>query len=499
MVLTQAIGVLPGSKKHSYQFSGNCILYGGSRTSHMHYARPVAATANWDLASHTYQETLHLLAAENIHGFAVTTAPEYASFKCDVDPVIYSKATCTLEVQLNSTGWGYTDTGFAEKAAHYKKPLLAGASTLDKATSLSRKYAKQFPAIQCSGLHLIAATGALPGKKKHTYKLNGTCQLYHTKDGKKGLEVTHVLVHADWDGTGQRAREGVTVLTKSNEGGGGWTTTYTCDDDPWLNPHAKCSKTSRLGNNPPVYKPITDLIDRHPVAQGKINGDQAIKLSKQKNKKSGNAHSNKHAKSDESHNKTIGKHVMGSLVPKFKSGAVAQRGRASTSPVAIGPRDAGLRAKKSDRQGALHLKLLNRKEEVHFACSNLSNIITLRQTILNDGAPLPARRAILYVTENAGAHIVSPQVYVPKLAHGARLTVLLNLGTQAAYLTKLPGPHRLKVRLSLNGKITTLKLKLKLPSNMCKTALSTGVKATTKLNPQPEPPSAQLHLALPKR
>ena len=106
-------------------------------------------------------------------------------------------------------------------------------------------------------------------------------RLYHTKNGSQGLQVTQVLLSGYWEG--QQAKEGVIVLTDGMKGGGSWSTTYTCDKDPWINRNAQCSKAVRLGGRgkvPPVYDPITDLMDRHPVALGMANAAQAAKLSR---------------------------------------------------------------------------------------------------------------------------------------------------------------------------------------------------------------------------
>lgn len=263
----------------SYTFGGVCSLrtiYDTGPWVEGH--PPLSANARWDKASNTYTETLHLLAPQKFtvrttrgeqfwsgKDYRVGTAPEEATFKCDVDPVVNKAAHCTLVSQSNATGWGNQGDGFAWSAAH-NRPLLAGLATAAQVRAVARQTAAAYPPIQCRDLRLTEADTAAKG----SYKFNGTCQLYHTRDGSKGLQATHVLVNGHWNPTARQAKEGVMVLTAANEGGGSWSTTYTCNDDPWRNAHAQCSVTAQLGHPPPVYDPITDLISRHPVALGMV-------------------------------------------------------------------------------------------------------------------------------------------------------------------------------------------------------------------------------------
>lgn len=271
------VAVTPQGVK-SYDFGGACSL----RNTTVPFGKPVAAavgqppmsaSARWDEASNAYSETLHLLAPQaytvmimrnlDLAGskeYRVGTAPEQAAFKCNADPVINKDAHCTLVGQQNATGWGGPDDGFAWGPAH-NRPLLAGVVT---AAQAARKVVAAYPPIQCRDLRLSDASGAAKG----SYKFNGTCQLYHSPDGSEGLRTTHVLVNANWNGVARQAKEGVVVLAPAAEGGGSWSTTYTCNDDPWRNAHAQCSKTAHLGHASLVYDPITDLIEQHPVAMG---------------------------------------------------------------------------------------------------------------------------------------------------------------------------------------------------------------------------------------
>ncbi len=261
----------------SYTFGGACSLRTIYDTGPWGEGNPpLSASARWDPSSNTYTETLHLLAAQTFtvltsrgesftagKTYRVGTAPEQATFKCDVDPVIDKSAHCTVVSQSNATGWGGQGDGFAWSAIH-NKPLLAGVVTAAQAAAAARHTAAAYPPIQCRDLRLTDAAAAAKG----SYKFNGTCQLYHTRDGSKGLQPTHVMINGHWNSTARQAREGVLVLTSAIEGGGSWSTTYTCNDDPWRNRHAQCSKTAQIGHAPPVYDPVTDLIDQHPVAMG---------------------------------------------------------------------------------------------------------------------------------------------------------------------------------------------------------------------------------------
>jgi hypothetical protein len=130
--------------------------------------------------------------------------------------------------------------------------------------------------------------------------------------------------------------------------------------------------------------------------------------------------------------------------------------------------------------------------------------------LYNDGGPLAAGHAKLFVKETGGAHISSSTVSVPAMAHGASKVLTLKAGTAPAYRGKVPGQHRLTVSLSLGGKTTTSMLMARLPSGLCqpqhrRMQASPGIHLRTKtddirkLNPQPEPPSAPSRLSLPGR
>lgn len=261
----------------TYDFGGVCTVRTIYDTGPWGVGNPpVSANASWNPTTSTYTESLHLLAAQTfevettrgesftaVKRHRVGTSPEEATFKCDVDPVVNKAAHCTLVSQHNGTGWGGQGDGFAWSAAH-NRPLLAGVVSAAQVTAAAKHTAAAYPPIQCRDLRLTDASASAKG----SYKFNGTCQLYHTADGSQGLQATHVMVNGSWNATARQAKEGVMVLAPAIEGGGSWSTTYTCNDDPWRNAHAQCSKTAQLGHESPVYNPITDLIDRHPVAMG---------------------------------------------------------------------------------------------------------------------------------------------------------------------------------------------------------------------------------------
>lgn len=433
MSLSQASGV-PAGAVHSYVFRGFCSLRTIYDTGpYVEGHPPLVGTGRWDKASSTYHESVRSLSAIKFeYTFArgpngmwgtytnITTAPEEANFTCDVDPVINKSAHCSLNNQFNGTGWGDQHDGFAWRVLR-DRPLLAGLATEAQAKARS----KSNPPISCRGLHLTAATGVPKGHKR-TYKFSGTCKLYHTQDGSGGLRVTHVLLRGEWDQVAQQAKEGVTVLTMPIQGGGGWSTTYTCDLDPWLNPHAQCSKTAGLGHQPPVYDPITDVINRHPVALGMADITLAAKMSgshqgssKQTSTKStmqtsvGLGHRGRVTVSRQSHRMTLAK-------PKFKI----------TNAVAT-----------------LTLTCrLDRLAEVDFGLQNM-------------GGPLRSHTmfAYVHVAEPGSTGLKGHDQELPAIAAGKTWYGHIMVGTSKANLSKLPGEHMLLISIGpSNAKKSTL-------------------------------------------
>jgi len=448
--LKQASGV-PNSTIHDYIFGGFCSFRA------MYYTGPVVdghppldARARWDGASSTYTESLHLLASttykvmdvipdgdtfisdSDFRKYRVSTGPEEASFKCDVDPVINTSAHCTLITQHNSSGWYSPDfthqggrDGFGWSATH-NKPLLAGRTSSQQAALVSKQTAASHPAINCKGLHLIHASG-VPGGKTHDYKFNGTCSLYHTSDGNDGLQLTHVLVSAHWDAFAQQAKESYIILTPPAEGGGaGSIVKYTCSADPWLNGNAQCSRTTPVGRVPtvydshtgsttPVFDPITDFRARHPIAAGRANASKAAQLSSQaKTAKSGGQKA------------TISR-------PEIEFG--------HHGTVTAKSRHQSLKLAKADLTVQDAVAALDK-----FSCKP-NRLIHVYLDVHNSGGPLPDHTlwAYVHVEEIGKARLKSQDHELPALAAGQTWHGEVIVGTRPESMTKLPGQHLLLV------------------------------------------------------
>jgi hypothetical protein len=524
--LSHASGV-PGSV-HSYVFGGVCSLRTMFKTGPWVEAHPpLAATARWDNSSHTYSEHVHLLQAIVIKQYAshdsaknfysdvpVSTDPEDASFKCDEDPVINKGAHCSLVSQYNGTGWGDQHDGFAWNAVR-GRPLLAGRATLSQARALSKHNAL----ISCSGLHLTAATGA-PNGKLRSYKFSGTCELYHTADGSGGLQVTHVLANGKWDALAQQAEEGVTVLTNPIEGGGGWSTKYTCTDDPWLNPGAKCSKTFQLGNPPPVYDPITDVLARHPITMGRVNAKLAAQLSEQSSHQKSSAHAGKQQGPSVIHRgialggargnpKNL--HLSSAYPPSPASRVASNR----FSPQASRSTPPGsMQARASMHVPPPNVRLLSETYQVDQSCSDMHRLIVVTATVRNDGGPLPMHRWRVFVMEGGGADLDSGSVWVPPLGLQGQTDVEIPVNVLKGFVPKLPGTHSLSliaVDDQTGHNTKTAMQPITLPAGICQPKLQVSSPAGlrmqprqhfnpppgTKLNPQPEPPAPVHHMSLP--
>ena len=163
----------------------------------------------------------------------------------------------------------------------------------------------------------------------------------------------------------------------------------------------------------------------------------------------------------------------------------------------------GLRSAGISSLTAPQLRVVSHTGTVEPSCANLGGFITIRETVINDGGPLAAGRAKLYVKETGGAHIGSRAVAVPALAHGATATFALRAGTQESYRGKVPGRHTLPVVLVVNGKATTTDVVEALRPGMCQVRQRaphpSSARIGVKLNPQPEPPSAPRELTIPHR
>jgi hypothetical protein len=155
-------------------------------------------------------------------------------------------------------------------------------------------------------------------------------------------------------------------------------------------------------------------------------------------------------------------------------------------------------------RAAPRLEVLHHSASVDPSCADLAGFITISETVMNDGGPLPAGRAKLYVgTERRGAHLGGRAVPVPALAHGARATLVLKAGTSEAYRGRIPGRHVIPVVLDVNGRTTTTDIAETLGRGLCRLRQRephpASAKFSVKLNPQPEPPSVQRRLAIPHR
>lgn len=495
--LSHASGV-PGGAVHSYVIGGFCSLRSIYTKDYkvLEDRPPLVATARWDESSHTYNERFHLLQAivitqaldtkvhtHNLRKVQVSTDPEDATFKCDVDPVINAGAHCSLVSQYNATGWGGQTTGFAWNAVH-NRPLILGIATVSQARALSKR---DVP-ISCSGLKLTAATG-VPNGKNHTYKFSGLCELYHTQDGSGGLQVTRVLANGKWNAAAQEAAEGVTVLTMPNQGGGGWSTKYICTNDPWLHPHATCSRTSRLGKTPWVYDPITDILDQHPITLGRVDADQAAQLSNKaaqlaaKHKNSSTQSGNKSGPSLENHGAAAGTaqssmknlHLSSPNVPSPQS-RIAPNAMQLHAAVSAA-RSATMQARPALKMPSPNLKVLGEKNIVDQNCRDPHRLIVVDATVRNDGGPLAARQWALHIQEGnvkdaSRAVLAGRAVWVPPLDPHAVARVLVPVSVMKGRIAQLPGKHWLNlISQGAGHKSTTLLQPFTFASGTCQPKL----------------------------
>lgn len=480
LTLQRASETASGAK--SYGFGGVCSLRGAVSGDTGTWASvagrpPVSAFAHWDKGSHTYAETLHLLAAQTIGKLHVGTAPEQATFTCDVDPIVNRRAHCTLVKQDNATGWGGQGDGFAWGPVH-NKPLLAGTATAAQVAAVS----KHSTPIRCRDLHLQKGSGGVDPR----YQFNGTCKLYHTQDGSKGLQVTHVLVNGRWDAAGRQAKQGVTVLSAPSEGGGGWTTTYTCNDDPWRNAHAQCSVTAQLGHPPPVYDPITDLLDRHPLAMGMGRQKTPMHFAD--------------APHPSAHKSSTHLQVATKAQPTAKPAMHTLSGPAPAGAVPM--RTTGGALHRAAPHVPPHLRVIREDQRTDSRCTNLGRLLVLRETVYNDGGPLAAGHATVQVreTRSDGAHLGSRAIPIPTMAHAGRAQLTVPVGTTETYRGRLPGRHQLEVDLVTDAKTVSSGLLVSFPAHYCQLKLRAPnasqlrpASPSPKLNPQPEPPSKRTH------
>jgi len=117
------------------------------------------------------------------------------------------------------------------------------------------------------------------------------------------------------------------------------------------------------------------------------------------------------------------------------------------------------------------VRVIQRNDKVDYKCANLHKLITIRETLYNDGGPLAAHHATVYAKEDGGAHLGSRSIYVPPMAHGARAQLTVPIGTSAPYRAQLPGTHHVSVYLKVGGKPKAFFLTLSLPKGYCQPRL----------------------------
>lgn len=507
--LRQASGV-PGSGVHTYAFGGACQLRLITTDGPENYAAPpLVASAHWDQASNTYTESLHLLAAATYRNIwtaqpdiHVGTYPETATFKCDVDPVIHRGAHCSLQSQYDNTGWhsrggpdgdgghgGDQVDGFAWSANH-NRPLLLGLASATQAASLSRNSKR--PPINCDGLKLVSVRD-LPNRIR-SYHFDGTCELYHTADGSGGLRLTHILLTGTWNAPGQGAQESFTIAAPDNEGGGFYRIAdYNCTADPFVHGNVQCSLEKPLGKIAPVYDPITDIRARHPIAEGKTTPAQVAKLI---GPKRGPSRFNRGAVAASAHAGNLhaaSVHLPSTMHRMSPSGMHLHASNGGAHPVSV-------RAGTAMRMPAANVRVVKTRVVVDPACHDTHKLIVVVASIRNEGGPLGAHKWELYAMEGGGAGLASGGVWVRPLAPKAKADVAIPVMVMNSRIAQLPGTHRLTLISQGGGHKDWTKLTpVTLPKGLCQRTLrfNRSNLPTTKLNPQPEPPSARQRTALP--
>jgi len=407
LTLSSASGV-PGGATHVYRFEGACNL---REFDYDHvFGRPlVIADAKWDAASGTFTESVHLLApttATYISNGAsavtvkVGTGAELDTFKCDTDPVLSKSAHCLVASWHNGTGWGGPLDGFAKDPASAQRPILLGFATPAQAAQLSHGNAL-LPS-SCPSVGLTYAAG-VPNGATHSYKFSGTCLLYQTEFGDQGRKVTRVTADGGWNPATYQATQNVRVLIAASAGGGSWSAKYTCSDDPWLNPKAQCSRTSLGGPHPSVYDPITDVL-----AKGPIGAPADVAKAKQLSVLS---------------------------APKHLVARIGLGGRGGKSVLG------------HTKKAKLTIDYAN-PTVTHNCVPNGIGLVKVAVEIRDEGgALLPnTRLAFVRVSEQGGAGLHSAQLQLPEILPGRAWHGTLQLGTDSAHFSMLPGPHTLFVR-----------------------------------------------------
>jgi len=305
----------------------------------------------------------------------------------------------------------------------------------------------------------LGGASGVPNGQQHTYAFVGTC--VSTKSG----TVIRVAAKGTWDRSKYIADEAINV-DKEGAGdlGGGVVTRFRCTGDPWISERysVTCSVLERhattLPNNFSYNLPAT--ADYATLAE-------ATELSR--------------------HHADV---APPPPPPPAAPPKTFRRPRVLTdnrrpAPDAIkgfaGGRGTVMQRKKNTGTSmqASHalakfppkVRVLQRSDKVDYRCSDLHKLITVRETLYNDGGPLAAHHATVYAKEDGGAHLGSRAIYVPPMAHGTRAQMTIPIGTSASYRDKLPGTHHVSVYLKVDNKPKAFFLTLSLPKGYCQPRL----------------------------
>jgi hypothetical protein len=136
-----------------------------------------------------------------------------------------------------------------------------------------------------------------------------------------------------------------------------------------------------------------------------------------------------------------------------------------------------------------HVRVIQQNEKVDYTCANLDRLITVHEELYNEGGPLPAGHAQIYIDEFGGAQIHGAKVAVPPMAHGASVWLNMAAGTTAAHAADLPGVHHVNMTLAVDGKTISSFLTFTLEANRCKP----GVRHLVPMHPMRLNPKPVLH------
>ncbi len=113
------------------------------------------------------------------------------------------------------------------------------------------------------------------------------------------------------------------------------------------------------------------------------------------------------------------------------------------------------------------LRVIRESSKTDYKCANLKKLLTVSETIYNDGGPLAAHRATAYVKEFGGAELFSAGIPIPPMAHGQQVAVKIPVSVMKSRVGKLPGTHMLSVYLMVNGKRTVSGWGVAFPQDYC--------------------------------